>query len=181
MPDEVTVTFPYSAADHADALGGLRSRRFLTLWLRFWGIVMGLALGTLLVIGPSTLDKPFLEILRQIWTGIGMAGISFFLPDVFRRVVMFLLHRRHGHEPGPELRVFSSDGFTPSADWSQPVPWAMIDKVVETTKSFLIYHAASGQPVYVPKHVLSLADERRLKSLFEEKLRGSPARLKLQP
>jgi hypothetical protein len=64
-----------------------------------------------------------------------------------------------------EERVFSEDGFVGSSSWSQPLPWFLVDRVVETPKFFLVY-ASSDYPSYVPKAALQPADLDRLREML---------------
>ena len=90
--------------------------------------------------------------------------------------------RREAAQEGreEETRTFSRDGFTPTAQWSPPIPWSSVDRVVET-KRFLLVFASSDGPFYLPKHALSPTDRSKLDALFREAFQTRPRQLLLLP
>jgi hypothetical protein len=80
-----------------------------------------------------------------------------------------------------EQLSFGEAGFSPSPEWSQPMPWSFVDRVVETRRLILIYHGHSHDPFYVPKHALSPQTAEKLFALLKEQLVARPQQLQLLP
>jgi hypothetical protein len=84
---------------------------------------------------------------------------------LLHRFSRWSLARKHGTIDEMELRVLSEDGFVGSSHWSQPVPWFLVERVVETRNNFLVYATPDG-PTYVPKSVLKPAEVERVRQLL---------------
>jgi hypothetical protein len=139
----------------------------------FFGILAVFALTAL----PFLAAEPLLVIIRAglAWLLLG-AGLL-----LAPRLIRIFEASRLRRQQAPRLmqQVFTPAGFTPSEEWSQPIPWSHIDQVLETPRGFLIFHAGSTEPVYVPTFTLSLTETERLRHLISTALAASPSRVKL--
>jgi len=100
-------------------------------------------------------------------------------PTVLNVATRWELSRSHPESVNMERLTFGEHGFSPSPEWSQPMPWSSVDRVVETERFLLIYHGYSTDPFYVPKHALSPLTSERLFSLLSEQLSARPQQLQL--
>ena len=64
--------------------------------------------------------------------------------------------------------------------WAQPVPWSDVNKVIET-KRFLLIHATSDGPFFVPRHAVSSSDAERLREFLAREFQSRPGKLKMLP
>ena len=181
MPDELRISFQYSATDHAEALshglGHQKLRRQLR-WIALWCVVVGivtaglgaLSAGALAAIGLLNLFSWSAAAAFWFWAG----------PTVWKVTARWELSRFRPRESvNKEQLTFGEHGFSPSPEWSQPMPWSAVDRVVETQRLLLIYHIYAIDPFYIPKHALTPLTAERLLSLLREQLKGRPQQLQL--
>lgn len=181
VSDSLSISFPYSAAEHTDALSESSERRRRQSWYRFCGVLIG-GLGPLgLVLGAAT-GAPVIPLLGNTLPLVALGAFWFWGAPAVLRFIETRQLRREGTQEGRDIetRTFSRDGFTPTAQWSRPIPWSSVERVVET-KRFLLVYASSDGPFYLPKHVLSHGDRTRLDSLFREAFQTRPKQLLLLP
>ena len=175
MPDQLTFRFPYSPAEHAQA----RSEA---------GLVRGplghAGLAALLVL-PAVIwqkvKRPEVPLLVLAVPALTMAAVVLVTPPLLRRRDTRRLRRENATEIGKvQTFTFSRDGFTPSDRWALPVPWSDVDKVIET-KRFLLIHATSDGPFFVPRHALSSNDAERLRAFLDQEFQSRPGKYKPLP
>ena len=114
-----------------------------------------------MVLGITIADMPPMKVVQEMGPLLVLAAGWLTAPNLLHRFQRWWLARKHGTGDEMELRVFSEDGFVGSSRWSQPVPWFLVERVVETPNYFLVYAAHEG-PSYVPKSALQPADVERL-------------------
>lgn len=171
MSDQLVFQFPYSATEHADALFEANTR---SGFIFFGGIVIAVPAIAMQLTQPSALPMYLqalpLLILVAMWLSI---------PTLTRIRDKWRLKRDNADNLGKlETRVFSRDGFTPSSNWSVPVPWSKVFKVLETRRFILVYATSDG-PFFIPKHAMSASDAAELRSRLQEEFRSRPKQLKL--
>ena len=181
MRDDLTISFQYSAADHAEALAhdaGQGKLRRQVRWLELFAVVVGI-----LIIGLNLMRADALAAIGLLnlfsWSAVGAfwfwAG-----PIVAKVATRWVLRRLHREESANMERLtFGDHGFSPSPEWSQPMPWSFVNRVVETERLLFIYHGYSTDPFYVPKHALSPLTAERLFALVREQLKTRPQQLQL--
>ena len=164
MSEPLSVSFPYSSDEHATALAETRTNRWLRRWIYFCASLMGLGMAVVTILGVAIADMPLSDMLRQTGPVFALAAGWFVVPTLLRRFQSWSLRRKRGPDTANVL-TFTQDGFLGAPAWSQPVPWFLIERVVETRHYFLIY-ATPGAPAYLPKAVLDPVDVGRLRQLF---------------
>ena len=170
MSDRLVFQFPYSPTEHADALFEANAR---SGFIFFGGIVIAVPAIVMQFFMPSALPEyqalPLL-IIAAMWLSI---------PTLTRIGNAWRLKRENADNIGKlETRVFSRDGFTPTSNWSEPVPWSKVHKVLETRRFILVYATSDG-PFFIPKHAMSASDAAELRSLLQQEFRSRPKQLKL--
>ena len=181
MPDELRISFQYSATEHAEALShgaGQRKLQRQMRWLALFLVVVGIVTTGLGAMSAGALAAIGLLNLFS-WSAVGAfwfwAG-----PTVLKATTRWELSRSHSGEPvNMERLTFGERGFSPSQEWSRPMPWSAVDRVVETERLLLIYHGFSSDPFYVPKHALEPLTADRLFSLLREQLKARSQQLQL--
>jgi hypothetical protein len=181
MPDELNISFQYSATEHAEALSHGAGQRKLREQIRMLAIFAGVVGILITGLGAMRADTvAAIGLLNLLsWSAIGAfwfwAG-----PTVLKVATRWELSRSHpGESVTMERLTFGEQGFSPSLEWSQPMPWYFVDRVVETERLLLIYHGYSSDPFYVPKHALSPLAAERLFALLREELKARPQQLQL--
>jgi hypothetical protein len=165
VSEPLVLTFPYSPQEHAEALASSSRGRAYRRVLKASGAIIGG--GSILMAVPRAVKgEPPLGLLVETWPLIALGAFWFWVAPWFVRRATSSEFRRDSIDENRtiETRVFSSDGFRPSALWAQEVPWSEVREAVETSHFFLI-EATSDEASYVPKHVLSneqLADVRSM-------------------
>lgn len=110
-----------------------------------------------------------------------MAATFLVTPGIIKRWDRRRLRRENDTEIGKlQTFTFSRDGFTPSDQWAQPVPWSDVDKVIET-KRFLLICATSEGPFFIPRHAVSSDDAERLRAFLEREFQSRPGKYKSLP
>ena len=180
MPDEVCISFPYSADEHADALLSGSARGKLPRRMRWFGLASG-SVG-LLMTGLGALSGDSLATILQ--NGLGWLGLGAFWlrvgPALLRVATRRELAGQSTRAPGEmEHLTFNEAGFSPSPQWSQPMPWSFVERVVETERFLVIHHGYSADPFYLPKHALSPQTVEKLFAMLRQQL-VRPQQLQLQ-
>jgi hypothetical protein len=172
-PDEVIVTYGYSAADEHKAIMSDPTRR--KMMLTFWA-VFPLSYVYYLAKMASQGERPdFMLALLML----APLSLTMSVPFVMKR---FQIKRMHRQKPkGTSVtRRFSSKGLAFSAD-ATLIPWGMVTQVIETRIAFLITDASSTDQVVVPKRALSAEQLTQLRSILAREFQARPKELKLLP
>ena len=165
MSESLRIAFPYSADDHAAAIEDVRSWR-IARRVVYGGSVLTTLMGVgAIAIVVAFADKPFMEVFRSIAPLFVFPAAWIAALSLLRRYHRWSLRRKRSRTDEMELRVFSDDGFLGSSTWAQPVPWFLVDRVVETPKHFLVY-ATTEEPSYVPKSAMQPVEVERLRELI---------------
>jgi hypothetical protein len=181
MSQRLTFSFPYSPREHAQALSKTTGDRSLRRWFKPFGAMLGV-----IGLGAFTMGlaggEPIPSLAYDLAGWIGLGSFWFFVaPWVLRRSELRQLQRDSESERRTvEVRGFDAEGFVPHSRWSRPIPWADVERVVETTDFFLIYASSDG-PDYLPKHVVSGEELNHLRTLLEEVFVERRKQLKLLP
>ena len=181
MSDELSISFKYSATDHAEALShgaGQRKLRRQMRLLALFAVVVGVLITGL---GAMRADAFAAIGLLNLLSWSAVSAFWFWAgPTVLKVATRWELSRSHPRESVNMERItFGEDGFSPSQEWSQPMPWSFVNRVVETERLLLIYHGYSTDPFYVPKHALSRLTSERMFALLREQLKARPEQLQL--
>jgi hypothetical protein len=181
MFDELSISFQYSATDHAEALShgaGQRKLRRQMRLLALFAVVVGALITSLDAMRADALAAVGLLNLLS-WSAVG--AVWFWAgPTVLKVATRWELSRSHpGESINMERITLGEEGFSPSPEWSQPMPWSFVNRVVETQRLLLIYHGYSTDPFYVPKHALSPLTSERVFVLLREQLKARPDQLQL--
>src|SRR6185503_6890746 len=88
--------------------------------------------------------------------------------------------RREANQKGHDLESvsLSPNGIVPGANWTHPIPWSQVRRVIETEK-LIVIDASSDGPTYLPRNVLSVDDRAKLEALLREQFRDRPKDLRL--
>lgn len=179
MGEALSVSFPYSAEEHAAAMAETRPNRFLRRWIQFWAATMTLASIAVTAIGIALSEKPVLETLANTGPLFALAAVWFAVPNLLQRFQRWSLVRRGAVENAAEVSVVSVDGFRGASHWTDPVPWYLVDRVEETRNFFLVYAAPDG-PSYVPKSALQPNDLETFKRILGTAFASRNKQLRLQ-
>lgn len=171
------IAFPYSARDHAAALSETRGGRFVRRWIRGCAAFMGVASAGMTALGVAVFGTPLLEMLAQTGPVMALAAGWWAAPALLQRFQRWWILRENGPDARQEVRVFGRDGFVPSSQWSEPVPWPGVQRAVETSNYFLI-HATSDGPSYVPKSAMTAGQIETARGLLADAFRARPRDLK---
>jgi hypothetical protein len=132
-----------------------------------------------LAIAVQLTRQSALPVLLQALLLLMLAAGYLSVPTLTRIRDKWRLKRENADNIGKlETRVFSRDGFTPTSNWSAPVPWSSVFKVLETRRFILVYATSDG-PFFIPKHAMSASDAAELRSRLQEEFRSRPRQLKL--
>jgi hypothetical protein len=165
VSEPLSFSFPYRPDQHAGAILEAPRYRVSQGWSRAFAVAM-LFFGLVVTISNVADEKPLADLLREAGVWLGLATFWWIAPSMLRRYTRWSLARKRATGDGTELRVFSDDGFLGSSDWAQPVPWFLVDRVVETPNFFLVY-STNTEPSWVPKAELKPADMDHLRELFQ--------------
>ena len=138
VPDEITVTYAYSAGEHVSALHSWRPWRVLRVLVAGSVILYALMAGLVGVAGWLKGDP------SAIGETVGFLGLSVVWSLAFPaiRAAERFRFRRETPDGTLQTRRFSSDGFSASPD-GPLTPWGLISQVQETPEAFLISDASS--------------------------------------
>lgn len=171
MSDQLVIQFPYSPTEHADALFEANTR---SGFIFFGGIVIVVPAIAVQLAWPSALPA-FLQALPPLM----VAAMWLSIPTLTRIGDARRLKRENADNIGKlETRIFSREGFTPTSNWSAPVPWSKVFKVLETRRFILVYATSDG-PFFIPKHAMSASDAAELRTRLQQEFRSRPKQLKL--
>ena len=181
MPPVVRITFPYSAAEHAEAMSGTVSGGRLLRWLRFCALsfpIMGLVTG---VLGVAIAEQPLGSVWANLWPFLPLGAFWYWGAPAILDAVHKWQFRREGVQEGRHLETVSigPDGITPGAKWSHPIPWAQVRRIQET-KNLIVIDASTDGPTYLPKHAIAAGDMASFKELLREKFHDRPKDLRLK-
>ena len=164
--DAMKISFPYSAADHAKAIEETGTGRLLRrILFASTGFAL-LAAVVSIAVAATIADMPVARAVGEMAPLLALGAVGFFVPNLNHRFHRWFLARKRVHKDATEFREFSEDGFLGSSHWTHPVPWFLVDRVLETQNYFLVYAAPEG-PSYVPKALLQPADVERLREFLE--------------
>ena len=175
----IRITFPYSLAEHAEAANHTVSASRLRRFMRFFGGT-ALATGALVTLVGLLKGVPLGSLMRDtlpylplgaFWAWGGPAILSASNRRQFRREA-----NQEGHDL--ETVSLSPDGIVPGANWTHPIPWSQVRRVIET-ETLIVIDASSDGLTYVPKHALSAADLTSIKTLLHQHFRERSKDLRL--
>ncbi len=156
-----------------------RAGRRVRSWLRLCGSIIG-AGGFIDPVLRAVVGEPVLTAML-ITNDLPIVVLGAFwiwgAPALLTSVNARQLRRVRSGDAGEfESLTFTAAGFSPSSEWSKPMPWSFVDDVIETKRFLLIYHGYSKEPYYIPKHALSTTDLNQLKDVMRENLKSSAQR-----
>ena len=163
--EPLSVSFPYRPEQHADAVLEAPLNR-LTRVLSRALVAMSVVFMAMIAAAGAAEGRPTRSFLEDAGGWLGLATFWWFAPGMLGRFTRWSFRRKRA-AGGMELRVFSEEGFLGSSDWAQPVPWFLVDRVVETPNFFLVY-STSAEPSWIPKAELKPGDLERLHDLFRQ-------------
>lgn len=164
MTEPLSVSFPYRPEQHADAVLEAPLNRLTRVMSRAL-VAMSVVFMVVVVTTGLAEGRPTRSLLQDAGGWLGLATFWWFAPGMLGRFTRWTFRRKRAG--GMELRVFSAEGFLGSSDWAEPVPWFLVDRVVETPNFYLVY-STSMEPAWIPKAELKPADEERLHELFRQ-------------
>ena len=173
------ITFPYSPAEHAEAMsqsaGGRRWRRFLRV-----GAVVIASGGFLEPLFAALTGEPIAPAVRNSFSLVVLGAFWFWGAPAILKAVHKRQFNTEGAQEGRDLETvsFGPEGITPGRKWSRPLPWSQVSQVLET-KTLILIEASSDGPTYLPKNALSIADRANLEALLREHFRDRPKDLRL--
>ena len=172
MPDELTVSFQYSASEHAKAIHEWDTG------IRFQVLLPAVILPPLVwhVVRYRASTPWWIDLILTALVVLPAYSAPWFMRWRNRR-----RFQRDLADGGEAIRVctFSDAGYTPGGRWSNPIPWSKIQQVQET-KNFILIPALSDGWTYIPKHALAESDLTRLRTLLRAQFQNRPKRLGLR-
>jgi hypothetical protein len=165
---EVILHFPYVPEQHAEALIHTKPQRWQLRFIRATGGFMA-ALPALWMAVGLFMGEPVVPLLQNAGSLIALGAFWIWgAPAIIKRLHVRRL-RKESIEEGRhnERRVFRHEGITPGLRWDRPVPWSQVEGVEETDAFFLVY-VVHSDPVYVPKHSLTPAQDAALRRILRE-------------
>lgn len=181
MPPVVRITFPYSAAEHAEAMSGTVAGARLLRWLRFCALtfpILGFATG---VVGVAIAGEPVATVWADLWPFLPLSAFWYWGAPALLDAAHKWQFRREAIQEGRHLETVSigPEGITPGAKWSHPIPWAQVRRIQET-QNLIVIDASTDGPTYLPKHAITAGDMASLKELLSEQFHHRPKDLRLK-
>lgn len=173
VPDEVVVTYEYSAAEHVSALEKLP----------YWRVLRFGQIGSVILYGLMAVANAVYGWVKSESTlgdTIGFVGLSVFwwlaYPGI--RAVERYRYRRQTPDGTLLTRRFSPRGFSASPD-GPLIPWGLVTRVRETPDAFLISDASSVSWISFPKRALSDEQLAEFRATIAREFESRPNQLKL--